>query len=284
MGFFSDLFGGDSLELPNPPDFYEDSNFSSGLNDIFSESTRLRNLDFSGNPLMQETIDLDPEVTNLALQYAQNSLNPTFSRNRQNTINELANLGALESSTTADALARSDYDLNSQLQAITAQAALGDRERALTNRMGLFGTGLNLLNSGTNFGLQNQGMRNQFNMSNYENQVAKVLAEQEDKGGLSGALTGAIGGGLSGFMMGDPMGAAVGAGLGGVSGYMGPSGTGGQIMNASSMMFGSGGFGGGLKPSYTPGSTAGAGNLLAKQPSYANSGFSMSSGFNSLYM
>lgn len=267
--------GGDS-GFPARPEFFEDPRFAQGLGNIFSESESLRNLDFSGRPDLAATTQLDPEITGLALRQAQGALLPAFQRNRQNTINQLANLGALQSSTTADALAQSDLDLNSQFQSITAGAALEDRSRALQNRIGLFGTGLNLLQAGTGFAGQDQASRNQFNLANFENEVGAFLFDQgQPKGGLAGGISGAIGGGLAGFSVGGPIGAAVGAGLGGFAGATGPAGTGGQFLSAGSSFAGSNQFGGGLRGNVTPGSTAGVGNLLAKRPSFQDSGFSL---------
>ena len=224
------------------------------INRLSELGGRLTSFDFGGelSPL-QETIDLDPEVTRLALDFAQNSLAPSFRRTRQNTINELANLGSLTSSTTSNAFAQQDFDLNQQMQAITSQAALGDRERALQNRLGLFGTGLNTLESATGLGLNQQGQQNNFAQRNFENQIALNQLNQSNQGGFIGGAIGALGGGLAGFALGGKGGAALGGIAGGLAGGLGPQGTGGQFLGAGASVAGA------FPDRFKPGSTAGAG-------------------------
>ena len=242
--------------LPNTPEFFSDQRFQGGTDDLFDLGGRLTNFDFSGglSPL-QDTIDLDPEVSKLALQFAQGSLTPAFNRQRQDSVNQLANLGALESSTTSNAFAQQDENLNSQFQSIVAGASLDDRSRALNNRIGLFGTGLNTLSGATEFAGQNQQQRNNFNIQNFENIIAKALGEQKSqKGGFMGALTGGAGGAALGLALAPFTGgsslllAGLGGLGGGLAGGFGPSGTGGQILGAGSSSL-----------ALRPGSTAGAG-------------------------
>ena len=246
-------------ELPPAPTFQAEPNVQPNINTLSGLGNRLTSFDLSGDlsPL-QDTINLDPEVTRLAMQFAQNSLTPAFNRLRTDTTNQLANLGALESSTTSNAFAQMDSDLASQFQAITAQAGLDDRARALQNRLGLFGTGLNTLESATNLGLNQQGQMNNFALNNYQNQVASILGSQgSDRGGLFGGLTGGIGGALGGFALGGPVGLGLGALGGGLMGGFGPSGTGGQLLNA-----------GAIGAAFArPGSTAGAGRKLLSKGS-----------------
>lgn len=236
---------------PPAPEFQAEPNVQPNINRLSELGGRLTSFDFSGelSPL-QQTIDLDPEVTRLALQFAENSLNPAFRRQRQNTINELANLGALESSTTANALANIDFDLASQLQGITAGAALEDRSRALQNRIGLFGTGLNTLQSATGLGLEQQGQLNVFEQQNFINQLSLQELGKDNRGGLFGGLTGAFGGAATGASFGGAPGAIVGGIAGGLAGAFGPSGTGGQVLNAGAILSAS---------RARPSSTAGAG-------------------------
>lgn len=216
---------------------------------------RLTNFDFSGNlaPLA-DTVNLDPEVTKLALQFAQNSLTPAFRDTVTGLKNEAANAGALESSTFTDALSKAGQDLNSQFQAITSGAALDDRSRALNNRIGLFNEGTGLIDRSTGYGLQNQGQQNQFNLNNYDNQVAQAVNNQKQQsGGWSGALQGAAGGAMAGSAFG-PWGAIIGGVGGGLSGGLSPqsSNAGGAILGAGSSIYGYGG------RNVAPGSTAGA--------------------------
>lgn len=245
------------IDQPDAPEFQAEQNVQPNINQLSDLGGRLTSFDFGGelSPL-QDTIDLDPEVTRLALDFAQNSLSPAFNRTRQNTINELANLGSLTSSTTSNAFAQQDFDLNQQFQAITSQAALADRERALGNRLNLFGTGLNTLESATGLGLNQQTQLNAFEQQKFENQIALNELNRDTSGGLVGGLTGAIGGGLAGFSIGGPYGAIAGALGGGLAGGFGPQGTGGQFLNAGSMLGASS-----LKAA-KPGSTAGAGRKL----------------------
>lgn len=237
--------GKKKVELPSAPEFFEDPNFSRGTGSLLDLGERLTSFDFSGDlaPL-QEAIDLDPEITRLALEQAQGTLTPAFDLQRQNTVNRLANLGALESSTTSDALAQIDTDLLSQLQGITAGAALEDRNRALQNRVNLFGAGLDATSQGTSFAGTNQSNRNTFNQQQFENQLALAQLNQDDKGGLFGGLLGAAGGAAAGVALAPFTGGlsllTVGglAGAGGALGALGPSGTGGQILGAGTSALG----------------------------------------------
>lgn len=259
-------------KIPDAPQFFSDPRFQGGINDLLDLGGRLTSFDFSGNlsPL-QETIDLDPEVTDLALEFAQNTLAPSFRNQRQNTVNELANLGALESSTTANALANIDTDLASQQQAIVSGAALEDRNRALQNRIGLFGTGLDVTQAGTAAAGQNQANRNNFNISNYQNQVAAAIGSEESRGGIAGALTGALGAGLAATGFGAPLGLGLlAAGAGGAAGGFGAPGTGGSILNSATLLAGAGGLSG------FAGAGDSAGKLTSKKligPRFSDGGF-----------
>lgn len=196
---------------------------------------------------MADAINLDPEVTKLALQYAQQSLTPAFRDSLNNIKQEAANSGALQSSTFTDALTKASSDLNSQFQAITTQAALSDRERALSNRMDLFGTGLNTLQSAGQMGLSAQSAENQFNLSNYENQLAQwQLSQKAKSGGLMGGLMGAGGGALAGIALAPFTGglslgltAALAAG-GGALGALGTENTGSQLLSTGAGLLGGG--------------------------------------------
>lgn len=178
---------------------------------------------------------------------ASGFLSPEFDRTIQQIKNEAAANNQLESSTFTDALSRAAENLNSQFQGITAQAALDDRSRALSNRLSLLGTGLNTLQSATAFAGDSESKVNQFNLENYQNQVAKALAEaKQSKGGLFGGLTGAAGGAALGIAL-APFTGGLSLGLtgalaagGGALGALGPQGTGGQLLNAGAGLAGSG--------------------------------------------
>lgn len=255
-----------SLDLPAAPSFYSDPLFGQGTDRLMNLGNRLTNFDFGGSlsPL-QETINLDPEVTRLALQYAQNALTPAYKDTLLSLKNQAAEAGALNSTTFTDAITKAGEDLNSQYQSIVAQAALEDRSRALQNRVDLFGTGLNTVNQATSFAGTNQAQRNQFNLSNYENQVAVAMANKKaDKGGLAGALTGGMGGAALGLAMAPFTGGTsllLTGGLaagGALAGGLGPQGTGGQILGTGASTLGA--FGGFPTPTgaapYTPRSAA----------------------------
>lgn len=256
-------------DIPDAPTFFNDKRFQAGINDLRRLGGRLTSFDFSGDlaPL-QQTIDLDPEVTRLALEFAENSLAPSFAQQRQDTVNELARLGALESSTTADALSRIDETLGQQRQSIVTGAALEDRSRALQNRIALFGEGLNTTQTATQLAEANQAQRNNFNLQNFENQVAAAVGVEDSSGGIAGALTGALGAGLIATGVGAGPGLALLAGgAGAAAGGFGPAGTGGSILNSATSLAALGGPSGlglgGLASRVRPGSTAGAGSRLS---------------------
>lgn len=256
--------------LPATPTFQSDPNYTQGINRMSSLGNRLTSFDFTGDlaPLA-DTINVDPEVTRLALQYAQQSLTPAWGDTVKSIRNEAANAGALESSTFTDALTQASSNLQSQYQSIVTGAALEDRSNAMNNRMNLFGTGLNTISSATGLASQNQGQMNDFNLRNYENLVAKSQSEQKaQKGGLMGGLMGGAGGAALGLALAPFTGGASlllvggGAALGGAAGAMGPQGTGESILGMGSSL--AGGLGGlSQGTAVRPGSTAGA---LSSQP------------------
>ena len=189
--------------IPTPPQYQLDPIAQGVPKDLYSLGTKLTNFDFSGNlsPL-QDTISLDPQSSQLALQTAQGALQPKYNDIITQLRNEAAANNQLESSTFTDALAKNAFNLQSQYQGITASAALDDRQRALQNRIGLFGSGLDTLSNSGGLAQGNQNSLNQFNLSNYENQVAAALAGQkQSRGGLLGALTGGAGGALAGLAL-----------------------------------------------------------------------------------
>jgi hypothetical protein len=246
--------GKGKTELPATFKYFEDPNFNKGVDESMGLGGRLTNFDFSGNlsPL-QDTININPDVVSGFFQ----SLQPYYNQTRRSTMNELAATNQLESSTTANRLGQIDTDIASTLQGYTSNLI----QQALQNRITLFGTGLNTISGATGLAGQREGNKNQFNLANYENQVAAILAGKSDTGGLFGGLTGAAGGAIIGGLlaaptggMSIPIGAMLGGSAGGATGYFGPSGTGGQILSAGAGALGSS-FGGGKLP-YQPGSTA----------------------------
>jgi hypothetical protein len=239
--------GKGKTELPATPKYFDDPNFNKGIDELFGLGGKLTNFDFSGSlaPL-QATTEINPDVVSGFFQ----SLQPYYNQMRRGTVNELAASNQLESSVTANRLGQIDTDIANTLQGYTSQLI----QQALQNRISLFGTGLNTISGATGYAGQNQSQRNQFNLSNYENEVAAALAGQGNQsGGLMGGLTGAAGGAMAGSTFG-PWGAVAGGILGGLGGAFGSSGTGGQLMTSGAGMLGSS-FGSAKLP-YQPGSTA----------------------------
>lgn len=235
--------------MPTPPARQTDPNFDWWQNEGKSKYGYLMeglttDKGFSG--LMGDTVNTSPEISRLSQQYAQSQLDPAFRQKRQDTINTLEANNQLTSSTTASSLGNLDADYMASLTGMQAQYGLADVERALGNRMSLFGTGLNL---GQNIGansLENQNQMNQFALSNYENQVAAAMANQKSGSWLGGAGTGAALGGIAGALLAVPTGGlsiAAGGGLGmllggGAGAMMGGMGASNQSIMSSGLQAG----------------------------------------------
>jgi len=238
--------GKGSVSLPATPKYFEDPKFTEGIDQLFGLGGRLTNFDFSGSlsPL-QDVININPDM----LKGFFSSLQPYYNQMRRGTMNELAATNQLESSVTANRLGQIDTDIANTLQGYTSQMI----QQALQNRISLFGTGLNTISGATGYAGQNQSQRNQFNLSNYENEVAAALAGRDSSGGLMGGLTGAAGGAMAGAPFG-PWGMAIGGLVGGTIGALSPSGTGGQLLSSGAGLYGN--YMGNQKLPYQPGSTA----------------------------
>lgn len=229
------------LDLPPTPNYYQnplqqgDVNYQSGLGHDLTSGNFTGNLSW-----------LNPTINNNngqnALSYAQGLLQPQFRDTLQQINNNAAANNQLNSSTYTDALARSQSDLNSQYQSILSQQAINDSNQSNANRLSLFGQGLNTLQGAIGNEQQDTGSQNQFNLANYQNQVAAAIAQQgQQGGGVFGALSGALGGGLAGFATGGPIGAGIGALGGGLSGGLSSqsSNMGGQLLQAGAGIYGS---------------------------------------------
>ena len=229
-----------SPSIPEAPQFQTDPNVAWSQDTLKGEVPKLLGLTGLPNSLM-EAINTNPQITQLTLDKLQAQLAPSYRDGRQNLINSLEASNQLTGSTTASALGNYEADYMSQLTAAGAEAGLQDINRALSNRMSLYGLGLNTAQGVGSAGLSNQSQMNQFALSNYENQVAQALLSQPTpRGGFTGALTGGLGGAISGFATtGSPWGAAIGAGVGALSGGLGSPGTGGQMLGAGATMYGS---------------------------------------------
>lgn len=235
--------------LPAVPEFFQDPLVNQTNQSLYNTGQGLISGSiFDQVPYLKDTISFNPDITALTLQSLRSQLDPQLNQSRQDIINQLEANNQLTGSTTASALTNLQSDYENRLIGAGAEAGIADINRALQNRVGLFGTGLNTLQAAGQGAFQNQSQINQFNLENYQNQVAKSLAEQKQKsGGLVGALTGGLGGAALGiaaapFTGGLSLGltGALAAG-GAAAGGFGPSGTGGSLFNA-----GAGALGGGL--------------------------------------
>lgn len=221
--------------------------------------------------LLGDTINVSPLVSQYSQQLAQSQLDPAFRVRQQDMMNQLEANNQLTGSTTGSSLSNLNADYMASLTGMQAQYGLADVNRALQNRVQLYGMGLNSGQAVGSNALQNQNQMNQFALANYENQVASAMMSQgSQNGGLMGALTGAIGGGATGFALGGPVGAAVGAGVGGLAGGFSPqsANVGGGLMQAGGYALGSkyaspSSIYGGRESIYNPSTsyTAGSGGL-----------------------
>lgn len=229
------------ISLPPTPTYQNSPYFTGGgIGDLYGIGNQLTSGDFSGNlSWLQPT--MNPNNGANALSAAQGLLQPQFRDTLQQINNNAAANNQLNSSTYTDALARSQSDLNSQYQSIVSNQAINDANQANTNRLSLFGSGLNTLNAAVGYGGQSEQDQNQFNLTNYQNQLAAALLSQKSQsGGIFGALSGAAGGALSGFALGGPAGAVAGGIGGGLAGGLSPqtSNVGGQFLQAGAGLYG----------------------------------------------
>lgn len=227
--------------LPNTPTYYQDPLISQANSSMFDLGQGLTSGSiYQSNPGLGEAVSMNPDITRLTLEGLQAQLAPQLRTSRQDIINQLEANNQLTGSTTASALGNIQSDYESQLVSAGASAGIADINRALSNRVSLFGTGLNAI-QGSGQGAQTaSNAQNSFNLENYQNQLAKVLGEQKTQnGGFLGGLTGAVGGGLAGFAMGGPVGAGIGAVGGGLTGAFSPQGTGGALFQSGAGLAGS---------------------------------------------
>jgi len=237
----------ESPKLPTTPSLYVDPDVGLAKKDLMSKGQALTSDTVNGLPdILRPTVETNPEVTRLTLEGLRATLDPELRRSRQDVINQLEANNQLTGSTTANALTNLQSDYESRLVAAGAEAGLADINRAFQNRVGLYANGLNAIQSAGSLGVSNQSQINQFNLDNYSNQVAKVMAEQkQNRGGLTGALTGGAGGLMAGLALAPFTGGAslalTGglAGAGALAGGLGQPGTGGAFLQAGAMGLGS---------------------------------------------
>jgi len=223
-------------DLPAAPTFQADPTAAAGIPDLLKYGQELASGDFGGRlSWLNPTINNNNSSNSLA--YAQALLQPQLRDNLTQITNAAAANGSLNSSTFTDALAKSNSDVNSQYQAILAQQAIADSNQSNTNRLALFGQGLDTIQNASQLGLGNQSQTNDFNLQNYNNQVAAALAGQkQSNGGFAGALSGGLGGVMAGLALAPLTGGSslLLAGLGGAAGAAA-----GGLSPASSNMGGS---------------------------------------------
>ena len=237
------------LKLPATPSYYQNPLQSGDLSTLSGLGHQLTSGNFgqgAGGDLswLSQAVNPNQGYLTQALSAAQGVLQPQFRDTLQQINNNAAANNQLNSSTYTDALARSQSDLNSQYQSMVGQAGMQDYTNAMNNRLSLFGTGLNTLQSAIGGEQQDTGSRNEFNQQNYENQVGAMLAGRNPSGGFGGALTGAIGGGLAGLPFAGATGglSVLGGALGGgLAGGFSPqaSNMGGQLLQSGAALAGS---------------------------------------------
>jgi hypothetical protein len=199
--------------LPSTPEFQADPNVAWSQDTLKGEVPKL--LGLSGLPAgLMEAISTNPQITQLTLDKLQAQLAPSYRQGNQNIINQLEANNQLTGSTTASALGNYEADYLSQLTAAGAEAGIQDINRALTNRMSLYGLGINTAGAVGQAGLGNQEQMNQFALQNYENQVAAALMNQPKNNSGMWSTLGGIAGGAIGTMVAPGVGTMVGAGLG----------------------------------------------------------------------
>ena len=187
---------------------------------------------------LKDTVSTSPEATDLFLQNLFSKLDPVFAERRLSTTNDLAANNQMNSSVANNRMMQLDTDFENSVLGATTTFGLADIDRALENRIRLFGAGTNLLNQGTSFASDSEARLNNFNLANFENQIAaEEYNAGPSTGGWAGALTGAAGGAMAGSSFG-PWGMAIGALGGGLAGGLGPSGTGGASLKAGAGLLG----------------------------------------------
>jgi hypothetical protein len=248
-----------SPSLPDAPTFFKDPRIDPSLDELLSFGQGLTRGDFLNagdetvgflNPL----VSLNPEITQQAISLALSPLEVAQDRARQNTLNQLAANNQLQSSVTADALSQLEQGFSRDVGNISSGFALADAERALANIGNLSSLGVSTLGNVNQLAQANQAQRNEFNLSNFPNQVAVAQSRAKRGGGLGGAIGTGIGALAGAFIPG--VGPLVGAGIGGALGGGIDSGGGfgsvaPTLLNASQLLPSFGGSSGGSS-GFTP--------------------------------
>lgn len=207
-----------SPSIPDAPSFQADPNLAwsqdylKGQTNYLTQGLTAEGGNLSG--LLGDTINVSPLVSQYSQQLAQSQLDPAFRVRQQDMMNQLEANNQLTGSTTASSLGNLNADYMASLTGMQAQYGLADVNRALQNRVQLYGMGLNSGQAVGSNALQNQNQMNQFALANYENQVASAMMNQQSSGSPWGALGGAAIGAGIGTMIMPGVGTAVGAGIG----------------------------------------------------------------------
>ncbi len=210
-------------KAPDAPKYQEDPLVGERVGELYGLGKQLTKGDFSGDLAgLQEVVNTSPQMTTLFLQGLKAQLDPIYSDMRRETTNRLAASNQLESSVLPSAMA--DIEKNQQNQYIQQSTAFGinDINRAMQNRMSLFGTGVNTMGAGAGMTFDMQNAKNQFAMNNYSNAIKKYESDvaaslySQKSGGGWGQLAGTLIGGIAGTAMGGNtmLGAQLGGGLG----------------------------------------------------------------------
>ena len=224
----------------NAPSYYQDPLVGQSNQSLFGLGQGLTSGSiYDQNPWLRDAVSMNPDITRLTLEGLSSQLGPQLRTSRQDIINQLEANNQLTGSTTASALGNIQSDYEARLVGAGAEAGIADINRALANRVALFGTGLNAIQGAGQGAQTSQNSQNQFNLENYQNQLADFYARQpQQKGGLTGALTGGFGGALAGASFG-PQAAIAGGLAGAAAGGFGPSGTGGALFQSGAGLAGS---------------------------------------------
>lgn len=231
-----------SPSLPAAPSFQSDPNLAWSQDLLKGQSNYLINglTQDGGNlsGLLGDTVSFNPDISRLAMDSLRAQTSGDYRDQRQNLINTLEANNQLTGSTTGSALGNYEADYLAGLTAAGAEASMLDINRALQNRVNLYGTGLNTAQRVGGSALNNQDQMNQFALQNYENQVYSALNSQpKSRSGMFGALGGAgLGAGIGALLAaptgglslaaGAALGAGIGSGVGNAVFGSSPAGTG----------------------------------------------------------
>lgn len=203
-------------QLPAAPSYYHDPNFESNANRLTSLGKGLTSGDFmspSGDlGFLNQLVTLNPQATQAAIGLATRGVSDLRGKAQQDILNQLEANNQLTSSVAVNRLSDLNEAYSQDLADIHTRFYIEDVNRSLSNIGTLFGLGLDTTQAAGQMGLSQQNSKNQFNLANYENQVAQAQSQQSSgRGGMYGGIAGTV----IGSMFGQPaIGGAIGSGLG----------------------------------------------------------------------